>query len=102
DVEERPRALIPGAGRAIEPANAEREARAWHLARRLGDHVDHAGERVRAPDGGRGPANDFDLLDLVQVHRQEVPHHEPEEVLIETAAVEQRELSGCKGAGRAA
>ena len=102
DVEQRActRALSPGG--AIEAADAEHGARALHLARRLGDHVDDAVERVGAPDGGGRAADHFDLLDLVEVHRQEVPHDEAEEVLIEAAAVEQRELPGRQRAGRAA
>ena len=88
--------------RPVEAAEPERRARALHLARRLADHVDDAVERVRAPDGGRRPADHFDLLDLVEVHRQEVPHDEAEEILVEAAAVEQRELPGGQRSGRRA
>ena len=46
--------------------------------------------------------NHLHLLHLVEVHGQEVPHDEPEEVLIEAAAVEQGELPGRQRARRAA
>jgi hypothetical protein len=39
-----------------------------------------------------GPRYDFDPLDLVQVGRHEVPHHHAEEVEVDAAAVNQREL----------
>ena len=95
------RAGITAVG-AVEAAEAGHRGGALHLARRLGDHVDHAVERVRAPHRRGRSANHFDLLHLVQVHRQEIPHHEPEEILIQTPAVEQRQLAGRQRAGRAA
>ena len=103
DVEERAGAFAGAvAGVAIEAADADDGARALHFARRLRDHVDDAVDRVGAPHRRRRSADDFDLLDLVQVDRQEVPHDEAEEVLVEAAAVEQRELPGRQRAGRVA
>ena len=105
DVEQRAGALLLSPVMPLwrsKPPTPRIGAGALHLARRLGDDVDDAVERVGAPDRGRRSADHFDLLDLVQVHRQEVPHDEPEEVLVEAAAVEQRELPGRERAGRAA
>ena len=102
DVKQRARGLVHRVGGSIEAADAERKRGALHLARRLRDHVDDAVQGVGAPHGRRGPANHLDLLDLAEVDRQEVPHHEAEKVLIQAAAVEQRELSGRERARRAA
>ena len=79
---------------AAERAHAKRHAGSRQLARRLGDDVDHAVHRVGAPDGRRRPADHFDLLDLGGVDRQEVPGDEPEEVQVDAAAVDQRQLAG--------
>ena len=57
--------------------------------------------RVRAPHRRRRPADDFDLLDLGGIDRQEIPHDEPEEVLVDRAPVEQHQhriLRGCRSA----
>ena len=77
--------------RSVELAEPDRHVRALHLPRRLRDHVDHAGHRVGAPDGGGGAANHLDLLDFSGVDRQEVPQHEREEVLIDRPAVQQHQ-----------
>src|SRR5687767_11398466 len=65
----------------------------------FGDEIDHARHRVGAPYGAARTANDLDLLDLRHVHRQKVPHHEPEEIEIERPAIEKYELSGGQAAG---
>jgi hypothetical protein len=49
----------------------------------------YSGQRIGTPHSRRRTADDFDLLDLRGIDRDEVPHHEPEEVLIDRAAVEQ-------------
>ena len=81
-------------------SDAERRTRPLHLARRLGDHVDDAVESVCAPDRRGRAAEHFNLLDLVQVDRQEIPHDEAKHVLIEAAAVQHREKSRSQCSGR--
>ena len=90
--------LIP----AIEPAKPDDCGRPLHLSRRFRDDVDHAVQGIRAPDGRCRSTDDLDLFHLVEVHGQEVPHHEAEEILIQAAAVEERQLAGCQRAGGAA
>ena len=77
------------ASRPVEVPELDRHRCAGHLSRRLRDDVHHSGQRIGAPHRRRRTADHFDLLDLRGIHRDEVPHHEPEEVLIDRAAVEQ-------------
>ena len=95
-VEQRAGALVTAGHVAIESAEADGHrvaaAVARQLARRLGDHVDDAGHRVGAPHRGGGTAHDFDLLDLVGIRRHEVPHHHAEEIEVDAAAIDEREL----------
>ncbi len=79
---------------AIHRAGAEGHARAQHLARALGDDVDDAVERVGAPDRRCGTANHLDALDLVEVRRHELPHRQPEEVLVDAPPVNHGQLGG--------
>ncbi len=91
------------AGVAVDVPAAERYCRANRLARRLGDDVDGAGHRVGAPNSRRRPAHDLDLLDVVEVRRDQVPQHQAEEVEVGAAAVDQDELRvGQRIAGTAA
>ena len=88
--------------RPVERPEAHGDGRALHLARRLRDDVHDAGHRVRAPDSRRRAANDLDLLDFREVDGKEVPPHEPEEVQVDTAPVNERKLRRRQGAGGAA
>ncbi len=91
---QRPCAATHGrSGVAIEPARVQCHVGGRsRFARRLRDDVHGAGQRIRAPHRRGGTAHDLDLLDVVGIGRHEVPQNESEEVEIDRAAVEQRQL----------
>ena len=89
------RALAKSDARSVIPVDvpaAERHRRADRFPRRLGDDVDRPGHGVGAPHRGRWPPHHLDLLHVVEVGRQQIPHHEAEEVKVDAASVHQDEL----------
>ena len=85
----RERAAVLQAGAALEVAGAERQHAALGLARGPGDDVDHAVDRVGAPQRRARPADHLDAVDVLRQHLLHVPVDAAEQRRIDAAAVDQ-------------
>ena len=88
---------VGGVERSASKAHVRAQVLTW-VAR---DDVDHARQRVRAPQGRAGTAHDFNLLDFIEVHTEQIPDDHSVIGLIRRAAVYQRERLVRRLAGRA-
>ena len=86
--------LLSALGLAIEVPVADRQVVAVELTRGLRNEVDDTRQGVGAPHHRRRSADDFHLLQLEGIGRDEVPRNEAEEIEVEAAAVEQGQLRG--------
>ncbi len=65
----------------------------WDDPGRPGHHIDHAGGGVGAPHGRGRSADHLDLLDVVGLHRGEIPEDDVEEIEVKRSPVHQGELA---------
>ncbi len=71
--------------------DAARDHHALRLARRLGDHVDHAVHRVGAPRRAARSADHLDAFDVLEHDVLRLPEHPREQRRIDGAAVHQHQ-----------
>ena len=64
------------------------DERALRLRGALADHVDHAVDRVGAPDAAARPANDLDSVDIEERHVLRLPEHAREHRRVDRASVD--------------
>ena len=65
------------------------DERALGVGRALGDHVDHAVDRIRAPDAAAGSAGDLDAVDIGDDDVLRFPEHAGEDRGVDGAPVDQ-------------